>query len=176
MKLKTTLLAILCTFSLSSTPATAKENVKKPRVVHVCKKNDTAVNLLACNMYREARGESDYGMMAVGFVTLNRKDHDKFPHSVRKIVYQSKQFSWTNFGTSFKVTEEDRWEKAKNFAKTLNRLHTHNKIAYEALDFTRGAVYFHTTKVRPYWAKVMVRTIRIDNHIFYKDKPAPKSA
>lgn len=170
MKLNSLFVAILCTLSLSTSPVSAKESVKKPRVVHICKKNDTAVNILACNMYREARGESDYGMMAVGFVTLNRKDHDKFPQSVKKIVYQSHQFSWTLAGTSFKVTEQDRWEKAKAFSKTLVRLHTHNKIAYDALDFTRGAVYFHAKSVNPYWKKHFVWTVTIDNHLFYKDK------
>ncbi|AKJ73405.1 putative terminase small subunit [Salmonella phage 41] len=29
--------------------------------------------VLACNLYREARGESDHGLMSIAFVTLNRK-------------------------------------------------------------------------------------------------------
>ena len=164
------LTALLFAFSLSTAPALAKESGKKPRVVHVCSKNDTPVNVLACNIYHEARGESDKGMLAVGFVTLNRKDHDKFPTTVRKIVYQSSQFSWTLSPKQFKVIEKDSWDKSKEYARLLLRLHTHNKIAYDMLDFTHGSVYFHTTKVRPYWAKLMKKVIRIDNHIFYKEK------
>lgn len=170
------ILATACALSLTTAPALATEKAKKPKVMHVCKKTDSTVNILACNIYREARGESDYGMLAVGFVTLNRKDHEKFPASVKKIVYQAGQFSWTAHGTTFKVYEEDQWVKAKSFAETLIKLHTNNKIVYDALDVTKGSTYYHTRKVKPYWTKVMVRTVKIDNHIFYKEKAAPQGA
>lgn len=154
----------------------AKDNVKRTKVVHVCKKDDTAVNILACNMYREARGESDSGMMSIAFVTLNRKDNGKFPETVKKIVYQSGQFSWTSVGSSFKVYEKDRWEKAKQFAEFLIKIHSTNKIVYDAIDITKGSTYYHSKRVKPYWTKVMVRTVRIDNHIYYKEKPDPQGA
>lgn len=176
MKVKNLILATACVFSLATTPVLAKDNAKKPKVIHLCKKDDSAVNILACNMYREARGESDSGMMSIAFVTLNRKDNDKFPQTVKKIVYQSGQFSWTSGSSSFKVYEKERWEKAKEFAAFLIKVHTTNKIVYDALDITKGSTYYHSKKVKPYWTKVMIRTVRIDNHIFYKEKPEPQGA
>lgn len=176
MKLKNIILATACAFSLTTTPVLAKENAKKPKVIHLCKKDDTAVNILACNMYREARGESDYGMMSIAFVTLNRKDNDKFPPTVKKIVYQSGQFSWTGYGSSFKVYEKDRWEFAKQFAEVITNVHKNSPAIYKALDITRGSLYYHSKKVKPYWTKVMIRTVSIDNHIYYKEKPDPQGA
>lgn len=170
------ILATACALSLTTAPALAIEKAKKPKVLHICKKTDTAVNILACNIYRESRGESDYGMLAVGFVTINRKDHEKFPATIGKIVYQAGQFSWTSHGGTFKVNEKDQWEKAKSFATTLIHLHDTNKLVYDTLDVTKGSTYYHSQKVRPYWAKVMIRTVSIDNHVFYKEKAAPEGA
>jgi len=169
--LKKLILSILCALSITTAqPALAIEKAKKPKVQHICKKNDVAVNILACNIYREARGESDYGMLAVGFVTINRKDHDKFPTSIKKIVYQNGQFSWTAFGSGFKVYEIDQWHKAKSFAETLIKLHKSNKVVYDTLDVTKGATYFTHKRIKPTWAKSMVKTTTIDNHSFYKEK------
>lgn len=176
MKLKNTILATACILSLTTTPVLAKESVKKPKVIHLCKKDDTAVNILACNMYKEARGESDSGLMSIAFVTLNRKDNDKYPGTVKKIVYQPGQFSWTSSGTTFKVYEKDRWEKAQEFAKVLIKIHKQNRIVYDALDITHGATHYHSRKVKPYWTKAMLRTVRIDNHIYYKEKEDSQGA
>lgn len=176
---KKILIAALAASILLTAPVNAeavKSIAKKPKVLHVCKKTDSTVNILACNIYREARGESDSGMLAVGFVTLNRKDHEKFPSTVKKIVYQSGQFSWTKATGTFKVYEEEQWNKSLSFAKTLIKLHNNNKIVYDALDITKGGTYYHARKVRPYWTKVMVRTVKIDNHIFYKEKTVPQGA
>ncbi len=176
MNIKNLVLVCTCAFSLAlPTMTLAKDNAKKQKTVYLCKKEDTPKNILACNMYREARGESDYGMLLIGFVTLNRKDHEKFPQTVRKIVYQPGQFSWTKSG-NFKVSEKDKWETARKFSQAIIHLHDKNKDVYEALDPTKGATYYHTTKVNPYWAKSMTKTVKIGNHIFYKEKiDAPKT-
>ena len=36
------------------------------------------------------------------------------------------------------------------------------------MDFTEGAVHYHSDSVSPYWADSMIQTTRIDNHIFYR--------
>ena len=61
--------------SLAPTAVSAKDNTPKKKLapaVHVCKKTDSSVDALACNIYWEARGENISGQMAIGFVTLNR--------------------------------------------------------------------------------------------------------
>ena len=40
---------------------------------------------------------------------------------------------------------------------------------YETEDFTEGALWYHSPKVKPKWSMVYNKTIIIDNHIFYKD-------
>lgn len=160
-----------CVLSLLfSHTAESKESTKKPKVVHVCKKTDTAESILACNIYREARGDGDPAMLGVGFVTINRKDHEKFPSTIRKIVYQLGQFSWTNFNKSFKVYEKDSWIKSKGYAKVLIRLHTENKIAYDTLDLTHGSLYYHDKSIHPYWAKGLKHTVNLGDLVFYKEK------
>lgn len=160
------ILSIVPTMGYGSVQTTA--SVKK--VVHTCKKTDTPVNILACNMYREARGESDKGMISVGFVTMNRKDQEDFPETIKKIVYQPGQFSWTSSAPKFNVHDVDDWNRAKKFSTTLIFLHTYHKDFYKTVDPTQGALYYHSKKVKPYWAKLMKRTVVIENHAFYKPK------
>lgn len=162
---------LACTLSLASSQANAKESVKKPLnpVVHVCKKTDRSIDALACNIYKEGRGEPPIGQFSVGFVTLNRIDHEFFPSSVKKVVYQNKQFSWTNSGTNIKIRDAEAWATSKQVARILYALRT-NPYVYKKLDPTKGAVYFHTTAVKPYWAKNFKKTATIGNHQFYKIK------
>lgn len=171
--------SIFLTFMLSLIPVVGhssqgapsiNENINK-KAFRVCKTTDTPTNILACNMYREARGESDYGMISIGFVTLNRKDNEVFPTTIKKIVYQPGQFSWTKATPSFKVHDKDDWKRAQDFASMLIFIHNTNKNFYNAIDVTKGSLYYHAKEVKPYWAKSMVRTVKIGNHVFYKNKP-----
>lgn len=158
--------------SLAPAAASAKDNTPKKKLgpaVHVCKKNDSSVNALACNIYFEARGENISGQMAVGFVTLNRLKHDGFPESIRKVVYQSSQFSWTITKGSYTVRDKEAWEVSKDIAKFLYKIRN-NEVLYHQLDPTHGSIYFHTKKVKPYWRKYFIRTVTIGDHVFYKKK------
>ena len=40
---------------------------------------------------------------------------------------------------------------------------------YDTEDFTEGSLWYHSPKVKPKWSMVYNKTIKIDNHIFYKD-------
>lgn len=166
---------VACTLSLSTAPALAKENAPKKLapVIHVCKKTDTSVNALACNIYAEARGENISGQMAVGFVTLNRLKHDKYPESIRGVVYQSSQFSWTLTRSTHKVRDPDSWKVAQDVAKFLYKIRN-NEVLYNKLDPTHGATHYHAKRVKPYWIKFFKRTAVIGDHIFYKIKEPTK--
>lgn len=109
-------------------------------------------------LYHEARGESVNGQRAVAEVILNRVDHPAFPRSVCGVVNQSGQFSYK--GKVGKMRERAALYRAQ-------------KIAAEALagaprKLTGGATYFHTTHVKPSWAKRFTRTTKIGSHIFYR--------
>lgn len=170
MRIATTLLA--CTLSLAPAYAVSKESVKKPKnpVVHVCSEKDNSVKALACNIYKEARGESLYGQMAIGFVTINRSMHDSsFPTSVRKVVYQNKQFSWTNQKKGYKIHDPVAWGQAVKLATALMQLKGFG-IVYRTMDITHGALYYHSKSVQPYWAHNFDKTVTIENHKFYKNR------
>lgn len=59
--------------------------------------------LLAAIIYCEARGESYDGQVAVGRVVLNRLNSNKFPNTIRDVIYQSGQFTPACNGTLDKV-------------------------------------------------------------------------
>lgn len=166
--------ALFAASALSLAPATAlaKENAPKKKLapaVHVCKKNDSSVNALACNIYMESRGENISGQMAVGFVTLNRLKDEGYPESIRKVVYQSSQFSWTLTKNGYAVRDAESWTVAQDIAKFLYKIRN-NEVLYNRLDPTHGATHFHTKKVKPYWTKYFTKTAVIGYHVFYKPK------
>lgn len=121
------------------------------------------IHCLATNIYYEARGESQRGMIAVGHVTLNRAKNPNFPDSVCGVVNQkhkrSCQFSWVCM-KSLPVMKEELFADIKSLADKLYR--------GEIKDVTRGATHFHNTGVSPDWSNKYRATAHIGNHIFYK--------
>jgi spore germination cell wall hydrolase CwlJ-like protein len=113
---------------------------------------------LAKNIYHESRGEPFHGKVAVAQVTMNRLRHPaKFQATICGVVYEHKQFSWTD--SIVTVRDEIAWQEAKLIAQAVMA----GKIAIP--DF--NALYFHTKQVFPRWRleKKVVRVI--GNHIFY---------
>ncbi|MBK8175384.1 MAG: cell wall hydrolase [Rhodospirillales bacterium] len=122
---------------------------------------------LAQNIYWEARGEPFDGMLAVAFVTLNRVADDDFPKSICGVVKQGVslglhrcQFSWACDQYTDRPRRGAAWDEAR-------------EAAFQALfldepDPTDGALYFHATRVRPSWARSMVRVGRIGKHVYYR--------
>lgn len=113
---------------------------------------------LAKNIYFESRGEPFSGMLHVARVTLNRVDHNTlFDKTICKVVYASKQFSWTNQKT--RVKDSAAWHIAETLAKGI--------LAGHILLPASNALYFHTKQVKPIWAKSKTVVAKIGNHIFY---------
>ncbi len=71
---------------------------------------------LACNIYWEARTESYEGMLAVVAVTLNRVAHSSYPNTVREVVWQRRQFSWTHDGLYDTPRHRTSWREALQMA------------------------------------------------------------
>ena len=141
----------------------------KAEIIHICKKTDPPKKVLACNLYNEARGEGKKGMMAVGFVTLNRLNDDAFPDTVQKVVYQKSQFSWTSSkkASTFKVKNKEVWNKAVVISSNLIALYRFSTKLYSFFDMTNGSLYYHNTSVKPYWTKSFHKEGKYGNHIFY---------
>ena len=124
---------------------------------------------LAENVYFEARGEPLAGQYAVAEVTLNRTRAMNFPHTVCKVVHETRwdssrrryvaDFSWVEFGAQ---SPEDgpAWRQAMAVASaTYDDLHE---------PVVPGALFYHATTVRPGWSRGRTRIATIGNHIFYR--------
>lgn len=110
------------------------------------------LHCLAQNIYHESRGEPLRGQLAVALVTLNRVKHSKYPNSICRVVFQRSQFSWT------KDTSKKRVKIPYKFYKVAQQ-------ALNTKDFTRNAIYFHNTSIKPNWKARKIA--KIGNHVFY---------
>ena len=140
---------------------------------------ETAFICLALNTYHEAKNQSLVGQIATAQVVMNRVEDDRFPSTVCEVVKEGPtrpswedpkkeypirhrcQFSWYCDGKPDTPKNEKAWRKAQDVAFLV----LYNKIQ---LDVTEGATHYHATYVRPAWAKTKVKTIEIEDHIFYR--------
>jgi spore germination cell wall hydrolase CwlJ-like protein len=119
-----------------------------------------AERLLALNLYHEAGGEGRMGMLAVGWVVLNRLADPRFPKTVAGVVGQGCQFGWLCDDRSDEPTHRGYWHLAQSIA--------HQLLTEPPADPTRGAMWFHHgTKENPGWGGRMAPSARIGNHLFY---------
>ncbi len=139
--------------------------------------DDRQIGCLALTIYHEARGESERGKLAVGHVVMNRTRSVLFPASVCKVVRQGGQqrrrcqFSWWCDGRS---------DRPKDQAALRESLWLAEEIYYGCTrDPTAGALWYHSTAVKPSWSKSFGRGKRIDRHVFYRgdtDRPVQMNA
>lgn len=120
---------------------------------------------LALALYWEARGEGRQGMVAVGWVILNRVHSRDFPGTPCGVVRQGGerppcQFSFWCDGKSDRPRNERSWYLAQIISAEL--------LLQPPPDPTGGSLYFHTTGVRPPWMRTQTRTVQIGSHVFYR--------
>jgi len=92
--------------------------------------------LLSLVVFHEERGQPEKCKYAALEVVQNRVKHPDFPKSIKAVVQQPRQFSWTkNLSNLKKPTYElDSWEDSVRVAKDF----LSNKTNY-----TKGAIYFN---------------------------------
>jgi spore germination cell wall hydrolase CwlJ-like protein len=127
------------------------------------------LSCLARNVYFEARGEPKAGQYAVAEVTMNRKAAQSYPASVCEVVHQKNwdairkryvaAFSWTEID-DLPRPSGDEWAQAQEGARDV-----YDGERPEKLD---GALYYHSTRIKPSWAREKKVVARIGNHEFYK--------
>ena len=143
---------------------------KEARQVFVEKQKQ--IDCLATNIYHEARSEPTIGKIAVAWVTVNRVNTENYPDTICGVVHDAVldshgmpkknqcQFSWYCDGKTDEIKNKDAWYEA---------LHIATLVYYaKRYDPTDGAIMYHATYVSPYWKKEYEKTVRIDDHIFYK--------
>ncbi len=163
-------IAIVMTTTASANLEAVSKKVPKTEI----SAND--LNCLAQNIYFEARNQSQLGQIAVAHVVLNRVKDEAYPNSICGVVKQAKltsdgkiikhrcQFSWFCDGTIKIPRDKKMWESAKHVAYQALKI-------YKVKDVTNGSTFYHATYVKPSWSKQLIKTLRIDDHIFYKRHP-----
>lgn len=129
---------------------------------------------LALAVYFEARGEPVAGQLAVAQVVINRARSSKFPDTLCDVVKQGPtyrrskhpvkykcQFSFWCDGKPETIRNFDAWQTAREVAEAAYR---------QTLDITGGATFYHAADVDPEWRHTKTPTVRIGQHIFYRDK------
>ena len=90
---KATTKATVSTQLQKSTNKIVKTTKKKTEKKAKKKYSKTDLRYMTAIIYCEAQGESYQGKKAVGIVVMNRVRSEKFPNTVKKVIYQSGQFS-----------------------------------------------------------------------------------
>ena len=124
-------------------------------------KRDKDCTILAEAAFYEARGETDAGVVSVLHTILNRVAHKAWPDTVKGVVYQNKQFSYTWDGSL---------KRGMNNTYQVDRI---NVLAYDVLHGlvdspVGGSTHYHSTKVNPYWVSDVSYVADVGNHRFYK--------
>ena len=145
---------------------------------------DKEVNCLAENIYHEARSQGDSGRVAVAHVTINRVLSKRFPDTVCGVVRQARtkpswktgkptpiinkcQFSWYCDGKVDSINEPKAWKASLNVAHDI---YFHRIEADIHNDTVNGAMWYHATRVSPYWTSSMRQVAHIRKHVFYSYK------
>ncbi len=132
-------------------------------------RRESDLQCLAENVYFEARGEPIAGQYAVAEVTLNRTRTANFPHTVCAVVHERRwdpsrrryvaDFSWTEFG-ELSADDGPAWKRAMDVANAVYD-DVHDPIV-------PGALFYHSTSIRPGWSRTRTAIATIGNHVFYR--------
>ena len=115
------------------------------------------------NVYHEARGESKAGQLAVMHVVMNRVQSVDYPNTICDVVWQNRQFSWTQDGKSDRMKNHVlRWRTKLIVKDFFDK--------WKDFDNSYGATMYHADRITPFWADSYDKTVQIDNHIFYKKR------
>ena len=110
---------------------------------------------LSAIMFGEARGEPDIGKVAVAYTAINRKADPNYPKNICSIMKQPRQYQFIDYG----IPSQQQLAYLMPLAKAI--------LEGRVDDPTRGAKWFHTKNMKPYWAKNKTIKVAYNNHIFY---------
>lgn len=120
------------------------------------------IQCMAENIYHEAGNQSRRGMIAVGNVVMNRVESARFPNTPCEVIYQRSrglcQFSWVC--TRHIIRNMEVFRRAREIAEMVYYGRTG--------DITHGSTFYHAAYISPGWFATLRRTIRIEDHIFYR--------
>ena len=122
--------------------------------------SDRSLACLAEAVYYEARGEPTQGRAAVAYVVLNRAESGEFPRTPCAVVAEGCQFSYRCDGRPEALAVRADRDAAFATAKAV--------LTGAVADPTKGALFFHASRIRPGWFESRTRVGEIGNHVFYR--------
>lgn len=128
--------------------------------------NALHVFILAWTFHREAASEGEYGMTLAASTVYNRAVAAQV--SPVNVCLERKQYScWNKIKSQvawidrMAVPVDDAWPVACRLAREI--------VDGRFIPITK-ATHYHTTDVRPYWARGMVVCTRAGKHVFLRGK------
>lgn len=134
-------------------------NVSKNETHVLCLKDAHCAKLAEAIIF-EARGEPDIGKVAVAHVILNRKQDPRWGNSIRDVIHQPRQFSYLKDKHKQSKPTADDWKKAREIAYDTIFGYINSPVG--------AATHYHSTRVKPKWAKRLEPVAKIGQHIFYR--------
>ncbi|QED47302.1 cell wall hydrolase [Cytobacillus dafuensis] len=112
-------------------------------------------DLLARLVHAEAKGEPYEGKVAVALVVLNRVEDDRFPDTIKDVIYEERQFEPVDNGS---INEPADQEAQKAVMEALALQGQGNDSVY----------FYNPDKVSNTWLSTRTATMVIGNHQFAK--------
>jgi len=106
----------------------------------------------------EAEGEDTEGKALVIMVVLNRVNSSSFPDSVKKVIFQERQFSPVANGRFDRVEPDEDCQRALDM------------IQNDGWDKSRGALYFESKSDSTWHEDNLQFLFRHGKHYFYTDR------
>jgi N-acetylmuramoyl-L-alanine amidase len=119
---------------------------------------DADLDCMAKAVHHEAANQPLKGQLALAQLIMNRVKSPLFPKTICAVVNQAGQFFHT--ARYHPHASDDRWHTAVGIARIAR------EDAEPAL--VPGALFYHASYVRPYWAHRRVEVARIGQHVFYR--------
>lgn len=153
-------------------PASIVSMVEPDPLMNTTALNEAEVRLVAATAWGEARSEGEEGMRAVAHVIVNRVG-ERFGADIESVVRSPWQFSvWNRRDPNRRRVENpeayategaelETWEIAQRVAREV--------LSGQSTDPTDGALFYHTTAIRPWWARFGQGRRVIGAHVFYSD-------
>ncbi|MDQ0270824.1 cell wall hydrolase [Cytobacillus purgationiresistens] len=113
-------------------------------------------DLLARLVHAEAKGEPFDGKVAVALVVLNRVSDERFPDTIKDVIYEKKQFQPVDNGSINKSADKE----AKKAVKEA--------IALDGKTDDETVFFFNPHIVSKTWLQTRTVTKEIGNHRFAK--------
>ncbi|WP_080846895.1 cell wall hydrolase [Cytobacillus gottheilii] len=114
------------------------------------------IDLLARLVHAEAKGEPYKGKVAVAQVVLNRVEDERFPDSIKQVIYEKRQFQPVDNGSIDKPADKEA-KKAVNEA-----------IALEGQGNNEAVYFFNPDLTDSNWLRSQTVTGEIGKHRFAK--------